>query len=427
MRPLYGSFFKQMGSFLLLFLLAAAIALTTAAEAASLLPAGIGYSLTPQKQSQGLGATFAQMAIAARENEENLILAADSSTLASAQSAAGNPYDKPVKVIFTGGDYQAFHLLRFIKGAMYTNDDPRVGADAAIISKDLAVAMFAGVDVVGAPIYINGTKLTIVGVFELGQSLFERICADGYAQVIVPYTTLLTDKPQYAAHLYVKNAPFDEKKLSPQQRQQARAQQEKAGQPPALDSQRVSSVHLSELDASLGEKLALYEQIDYSERGKIAGQYVRLIWFILGIVLIVFLIRVSVISLSSTGVWALQVHKSVEKLRVGDLARRLILPLALLAAGAGIFYLIRFEIYVPAQIVPPGERILNVSYYIDQYIAAFQQHIGGSADPFYRNVIFYGANIACLFLIVAALFELLLLARAGKIAKRLIAHEEGER
>lgn len=84
--------------------------------------------------------------------------------------------------------WEAINNRTIEDGRYMTNEDVEDAADVAVLGSETASELFSGSDPVGAIIYINGTPLTVVGVFNtVGSTSSSGEEAD--EEVVVPITT----------------------------------------------------------------------------------------------------------------------------------------------------------------------------------------------------------------------------------------------
>lgn len=410
--------------FLLLFALAAGLCLATLADAARLLPVGSGYALSDQELIQQNGIPFTTLAAAAGQNEELIVSGQTSTSARITSSVSAYEYDE-VKLTLTDEYYLRFHDLSWVRGNLFSTAVPGRNADVAVISEKLATQVFASVDVIGSSIKINGVKLVIVGVYKEDSSILSQISTDGRCEVLVPYYTCVPSVPAQVQYLYIRNAPSSAQ-VAPV-KAGAPSDEETEPEPVGVDAEQVSALPLSELDSQLGGKLALYESVDYTKQMKSMVQYRALLIFVIGVVFLFFLLCWWVASLTKTARWAVRVHKSVVPLSIAKLLRKLILPAVLVVVMIGIFLLIRFELFMPAQVIPAGDEILNFAAYFAEWIRSFQQYHLSVADGFFRHVALYGANAAGALIFISAVFEILLLVQAFRFIRQYTLQREEDR
>ncbi len=294
-----------------------------------------------------------------------------------------------------------FHKLDFVRGSMFTKNTLLESPNTALISKELANKVFASVDVIGSSLVVDGKSVVIMGVYERDQSILSKMSSDGLSDLILPYTSDLSQKTDSVSHIYVKNAPQKEKP-SP-----LKAEEEKEEKPADERTTEVSSTALGELDASLSGMLSgYYEKTSFAERVTVSGQYLSVFWFTLGMVLVFFLLRACLASFKDTFLWAFHVHQSVNKLEWTKVLSSLILPAVLIGGMAAVILLTKFQIYLPSDVIPKGDHMLDFSHYFDQFISSFQLRNRSAADPYYLNLALYSANIAWPLTILSALFEI---------------------
>lgn len=409
--------------FLLLFLLTIGSCLAILADVTRLLPTGSEYSLSDQALIQGEGIPFTALA-AARTQNHTLIVSAQTSVSAKVSAAVSTYEYDEVTLSLTDDQYPRFHQLDFVKGAMFSTAVSGRNTDAAVISEKLATQVFASVDVIGSTFKVNGVKLTVVGVYREEPGILSQISTDGRCEVLVPYYTSVPGVPNTIQHLYLKNAPAEDK-VSPAAKEKAAENADGAdAKERDQDTAQVSAVSFREFDAQLGGKLARYEANDYSVQKRTVQQYRQILLFVAGLIAILFLLCWCVGSLSRTGRWAVRVHRSVEPLRPSPLIKKLILPVVLILVMIGVFLLIRFELFMPVQSIPEGDEILNFAAYYRAWIQSFQVYHLSVAQKYFQNLVLYGSNAASVLILLSAVWEILLFYQALRILRLFIKARE---
>ena len=258
-------------------------------------------------------------------------------------------------VIYTNENYGDFHNINIIKGGFDGN--------GALISESMANKLFKSIDIIGAKFDLLGADVTVAGVYKLDKSFLHEISSDGKDYIIVPPQNNEVD------YLYIKN---------------------------------ISAADEMKLNRLLDGKLDNYRKVNLAESKKIILQFKDILFFVMGFVLFVVLLK-KLLKLISE----LKNNKNIwSYFRITEITAILII----------IPIVVSFDLYIPANFFPADKNILNVSHYINLFTDFIRSHNIGSYY-FYSSLYFWS------FLFVVSLIVVNALVSAKVISKILRVEE----
>lgn len=169
------------------------------------------------------------------------------------------------KIVLTDENYFNLYPFEMIKGGKLDFLTIKDGDKVAIISDVLANSLFKSVNVIGSTLNVNKLKYKIVGVYKENKSLLYSAAEDGYERIYIPYTAYFNQnkKDKYVLDIMAtkETKNYDGKDIN------------------------------DKLSKVLNDKLSLYKPVNYTVLKKIVLQYIKILYFIIGVIVIIFLIK----------------------------------------------------------------------------------------------------------------------------------------
>ncbi len=247
-----------------------------------------------------------------------------------------------VKVVYTGSSYMDFLKIRMVKGSYFTENACKGGRKVAIISTDLAGKMFSTHNALGNYINLQNEKYKVIGVYEQDTSIISLLGSDGGERVYVPFGS-----GARAQFKQIKTILLSDKTLE-------------------KDKFRVHKV-----EQVLSEGLKVfpkdkYRINDYYEPS-MASQFQPLFIFFIGLWCMMMLMGHYVKFIKAnymrfkrglTGNYLLEVIKEewLELLKIA------LVSTCFAVCSGGIFMIIRFNLYIPPELVPQ-DNIFDFEFY----------------------------------------------------------------
>jgi putative ABC transport system permease protein len=258
--------------------------------------------------------------------------------------------DIKTKVVMTDEKFFSLYPYEFIEGGKLDYLSVQNGNKVAVISDNLAIDLYKSTKVIGDIIYINDEKYKIVGVYRTNKSLAYNISDDGYERIIIPYSA-------YTLHDKKEGLSIDVFTTM------------ETGQ---NTSQKINN----KLTKILGTNLSEYNMFDYTLSKKISFQYTRILYFSIGSLCIVILIKVlikyfkkfitsSKESLKTNYFW--EVIKENKK-EISTISIKVFLCLASIIV---IFSLIKFNIAINDNYLP-SDNIFDLDFYRETIVKNMQ-------------------------------------------------------
>lgn len=255
-------------------------------------------------------------------------------------------YEKPIKVILTDENHCTVYKKNFIKGGNFDSYSKGQGEKLAIISDKMSLELFKSYDAIGNKIIVLGENYMVIGVYKTDDSFIGDISGDGVEQIIVPYTSygkceeLLLNK-MAVIHEEVNKSDFQ-----------------------------------YSLRKVVGETTDNYKVVDYKVGKSTVIQIKYLVFFILGSILIVILIKL-LISIIKKEYDRLLRHKDkyyfldIIKKERKSLIITAVISIALIIGIVLIFNFIRFDLVAPEGYIPK-DNIFDITFYKDTFIKNIQ-------------------------------------------------------
>ncbi len=87
-----------------------------------------------------------------------------------------------------GGDFFLFHPLKIVYGTYF--DESELMDDYIVMDRETAWTIFGGDDVEGKLVYVNGTPLTVRGVYERSATELDEFAGNGEPSIFISYSML---------------------------------------------------------------------------------------------------------------------------------------------------------------------------------------------------------------------------------------------
>lgn len=298
---------------------------------------------------------------AAEAKVEGLLVSGESSGRGLVYAADFPLFEGLVRIVRTDGNYPAFHSLKLLRGSFFPTD-PAGREPAAVISEPLAVQAFQSVDVVGNLLEVGGQQCRVVGVYEPDDSLLYRYSSDGQDVVYIPYYVQADGTNDQVDTFYLREL----------------------GQ-----ENGVSYPLLAAWDDATGGKSTYYQQANYFDRAKLAGQALPTLFFLLCMVLAVYIVRYLYRAiLQLVGFWQ-EKRAGHEIVSAREWMRVWLPPAVSFCALLVVLLLCGFEPYLPAGFLPDGGNIFDFPHYVELIVAAANRRNLSGAYLFYDNYTFH--------------------------------------
>jgi putative ABC transport system permease protein len=264
----------------------------------------------------------------------------------------GSAEDKMIKtkVVLTDEKYFDFYPFYLITGGKLDFLSVKRGDRVVVISDVLANALFKCNNIIGSTLKINNENYRIIGVYKENKSLTYRMAEDGYERVYIPYTSYKSENKESNLFLDTlttrQTKKYDEKNIN------------------------------DKLTKVLGDKLSVYKIVDYTVSKQLVFQNIKILYFIIGIFIIIYLIKVMIKHIKET------VSFFIEKMKSNYIKEALlnnkrgfivrfskILICALLIVV--IFNLVKFNVVIVKKYLPP-ENIFDISFYKEAVVSNIQ-------------------------------------------------------
>ena len=323
----------------------------------------------------------------AAANQSALYVSGQTETEAKAENTDDSARKEDAVLVFTDGSYPKLHKLQIISGAFFSTESGLNNTDA-VISTNLAVLLFKTLDgIPGRTFTVNGTELTVVGVYTADKSFFGCLSSDGQDRIYVPYYSRTAGKNLTVSEIYIRETDEEES---------------------------VSTVSEEALDSGLGRKLALFHKTEYASEKALLRQRFRFALFFDGVAACVFLLVFLYRVLRKDALWLSDRVRRYESVTPWEVVKRCVLPLVLLAAVTLIAVGVSFPLYLPFTLT--AESVLEPKTYWDFAVSEVQAYhrYGGYL---YGHLLFTAALVQLLSGTLSLVFLLVLGVRAKRYIK----------
>jgi hypothetical protein len=235
-----------------------------------------------------------------------------------------------------------FSDIKLKKGSFFSASDNTESSRVAVIEERAAWKLLNNDDVLGCDIMISGSRFKIIGVSESDGSVLGKLADDGKMQVYIPVRTYLDMNPDSGITCF----------------------QYGAGSGDSMDE---SLADLNDALASEGKDRNSLDIVHYGARSAAMRQKPELLIFIMGLYIILAMLIYSIRKLSKT-IYDIRNEckndyflNAVRTFRT-DIIRNLLLLSFAAAFSVLIWRLVRFELYVPTELIP--DDFTDLSYYM---------------------------------------------------------------
>lgn len=275
------------------------------------------------------------------------------------------------KLVLTDENYFDLYHFEMLRGGKLDFLSVKSGSKVAIVSDVLANSLFKSIDVIGSTLKVGSLRYRIVGVYKENKSLLYSAAEDGYERIYIPYTSYSDQDKKDKSFLDImatsETKNYDEKAIN------------------------------DKLSKVLNDKLSLYKAVNYTISKKIVLQNIKILYFIIGIILIIFLIRMIVKFTCEANLFLKEKMKS--NYLKGALANNkkefLILVSKILVCILGIvivFDIVKFNLVIESKYLP-SDNIFDVSFYRNTIISNIQ--LNNANENGISNVYNRYLNIIC--------------------------------
>lgn len=289
------------------------------------------------------------------------------------------------KIVLTDENYFDLYPFEMIRGGKLDFLTVKSGSKAAIVSDVLANSLFKSVDVIGSTLNVGNSKYRIVGVYKENKSLLYSAAEDGYERIYIPYTSYFDQNKKGKSFLDImatrETKKYDEKAIN------------------------------NKLSEVLNDKFSLYKSVNYTVSKQIVLQNIKILYFIIGVIVIIFLIRMIVKFTYEINLFLKEKMKS--NYLKGALANNkkefLIFVGKILICILGIvfvFDIVKFNLVIETQYLP-SDNIFDISFYRNTIISNIQlnnANENGISNVYNRYLTIIGNTQRFIFL--AELFSL---------------------
>ena len=262
----------------------------------------------------------------------------------------GKVQEQPVRLVETDENYSKIHALQMQSGEFYNNDFE----DVCVISSDLALKLFAQIDVVQNIIQIDEKFYTIVGVYGSDNSFLSLISSDGMDEIFIPaHLSTVVEK------IYISDN----------------------GRYPAI-----SDVH--ELFLSTRVSLSENDSINWFEKSDLLLQFEEISLFLAGITLSISLAFRAIIRIKKLILKNYLADKESMFAEENSKIKLFVQAGVLFGIAITLCIIIPFRFTLPFEWIPGDGNILNVLHYKELLIDAFQMR-NSVIISYYGNIFWY--------------------------------------
>lgn len=245
------------------------------------------------------------------------------------------------KIVITDENYFDLYPFEMIKGGRLDFLTVKFGDKTAIISDVLANSLFKSIDVIGSILKVDDLKYRIVGVYKENKSLLYSAAEDGYERIYIPYTSYSDQnkKDKYILDIMTtkETKNYDEKAIN------------------------------DKLSKVLNDKLSLYKSVNYTVSKKVVLQNIKLLYFIIGIIAIIFLMKLMVKFIYEASSFFMKKLKDSYLKEVVIINKKKVIIYAgkIFVCIVGIilvFNLVKFNVVISSKYLP-SDNIFDISFY----------------------------------------------------------------
>lgn len=289
------------------------------------------------------------------------------------------------KIVLTDENYFDLYPFEMIRGGKLDFLTVKSGSKAAIVSDVLANSLFKSVDVIGSTLNVGNSKYRIEGVYKENKSLLYSAAQDGYERIYIPYTSYFDQNKKGKSFIDImatrETKKYDEKAIN------------------------------NKLSEVLNDKFSLYKSVNYTVSKKIVLQNIKILYFIIGVIVIIFLIRMIVKFTYEINLFLKEKMKSnyLKGALASNKKEFLIFVGKILICILGIvfvFDIVKFKLVIETQYLP-SDNIFDINFYRNTIISNIQlnnANENGISNVYNRYLTIIGNTQRFIFL--AELFSL---------------------
>ena len=272
-----------------------------------------------------------------------LIFTGYKEVISNIQNKYGNSPSKAIKtkIVLIDENYLNLYPYKILAGGKFNSLSIKNGEKVAVISDVMAADLFKSIKVIGDTITLNNEKYRIVGVYKENQSLTYEESEDGYERVYIPYSSYtIVDKTQ---NLFLD--VFTTKETT------------------QMSYKNINN----DLTKTLGQNLSSYKMVNYTILKNIVFQYMKILCFLIGICVIIFILKIILQYLKNIVVFFREKFQTnYFKDILINYKKELIISFSkvvlLLISIIMIFNLIKFNVVIEDKYLPT-DNIFDVPYY----------------------------------------------------------------
>jgi putative ABC transport system permease protein len=272
-----------------------------------------------------------------------LIFTGYKEVISNIQNKYGNSPSKAIKtkIVLIDENYLNLYPYKILAGGKFNSLSIKNGEKVAVISDVMAADLFKSIKVIGDTITLNNEKYRIVGVYKENQSLTYEESEDGYERVYIPYSSYtIVDKTQ---NLFLD--VFTTKETT------------------QMSYKNINN----DLTKTLGQNFSSYKMVNYTILKNMVFQYMKILCFLIGICVIIFIIKIILQYLKNIVVFFREKFQTnYFKDILINYKKELIISFSkvvlLLISIIMIFNLIKFNVVIEDKYLPT-DNIFDVPYY----------------------------------------------------------------
>ena len=265
-----------------------------------------------------------------------------------------------VRIALVNRAYFEMQPLTLLQGGI--PDDLRNGP-YVLIGDNLACRLFLTLDCIGNRFSVDGQTVSVAGVYAEPRSLLHRISGDGRELVWLLAGPETADaKPE---QVFLCTA----------------------------DGANVREETFHQLNTLLPGGLRADSARDWEAGREGLTQLTQVCLFLFRLVIAVFLLRPAVRYLRRFPAWCRE-YVQAEEANASSILRRLLPPILCIVAAIVLLMLFRPHIIIPAELIPEGNRLLDLRHYQDIFVNNLVKH--NTASYSYGSLIrYYGIRLIC--------------------------------
>lgn len=243
----------------------------------------------------------------------------------------------PVKLNYTNDNYSEIVPFKFLSGGYFAQNSIHEANHYVVISNLLSVKLFKTYNSVGQQLIINDEKYTICGVYEQPSSILSKISSDGLEQVYLSYSNLIDYEKAVIQNFYIVNYGS------------------------IFEANVISNAQLPTSQA-----VQYQSSVNFSDIKKVIVQTKSVVWFLLGMLIIGYTASIFVKKLK-------MIHSIISTVKSGkkQLIIWMVQLFGCLALISGVWFLVKFPLFIPNKILPP-DNIFDIAYYTESIISITQ-------------------------------------------------------